>query len=204
MARAEARHAGLGAHVRRHRPLRRSRNDATLSSSTCTSPKIEPEIVFKLKRTTVRGPAMRPAVLERREWLALGFEIIDCVFPDWKFQPADFVGGLRAARGVWSSASRSLCQMRRLLRWSTRSRAFTRAAARATDEMVAEGSGKNSLASPALCLAELASAWPLEARRRDAAGRRLISSGTLTDVAARSPPGDAWIASLSRHASPRR
>ena len=63
------------------------------------SPKIEPEIVFRLKRPLEPGDLEPAAVLDAVEWLALGFEIIDCVFPDWKFQPADFVAsfGLHAA-----------------------------------------------------------------------------------------------------------
>src|ERR1039458_4493519 len=33
------------------------------------------------------------------DWLAVGFEIIDCPFPGWQFQPSDFVAsfGLHAA-----------------------------------------------------------------------------------------------------------
>src|SRR5882757_8832561 len=69
-------------------------NDANLAIAAMIAPKIEPEIVFKLAKTPESSdPA---AVLEATEWYALGFEIIDCVFPDWKFQPADFV----AARGL--------------------------------------------------------------------------------------------------------
>ena len=37
-------------------------------------------------------------VLASVEWMAIGFEIIDCVYPDWTFQPADFVAAMRAAR----------------------------------------------------------------------------------------------------------
>jgi 2-keto-4-pentenoate hydratase len=44
----EARHARLGAHVRRHGAYR-ERNEATLSLAQMISPKIEPEIVFKMK-----------------------------------------------------------------------------------------------------------------------------------------------------------
>src|SRR5215470_8731334 len=73
--------------------------EATLAIGRMYSPKIEPEIVFKLKSplADVRGDAA--AALAGVEWLALGFEIIDTVYPDWKFQPADFVAayGLHAA-----------------------------------------------------------------------------------------------------------
>ncbi len=47
--------------------------------------KIEPEIVFKLKQP-VAGDT-----LEAVEIMAIGFEIIHCPFPEWRFQPADFV-----------------------------------------------------------------------------------------------------------------
>ena len=41
---------------------------------------------------------MPAAVLDCVESIALGFEIIDCVYPDWKFTPIDFVAsyGLHA------------------------------------------------------------------------------------------------------------
>ena len=62
------------------------------------SPKIEPEIVFKLKQPLAAGRLDAAAALDAVEWLALGFEIIDCVFPDWKFTPADFVAAYRTPR----------------------------------------------------------------------------------------------------------
>src|SRR3954464_15984130 len=64
-------------------------NDTRLSIASMVAPKIEPEVVFKLAATPASSdPA---AILEATEWYALPFEIIDCVFPEWKFQPPDFV-----------------------------------------------------------------------------------------------------------------
>ena len=74
-------------------------NSATLKIPHPRSLKIEPEIVFGLKQP-VTGPASDAAsALAAVDWLALGFEIIDCPFPEWKFQPSDFVAsfGLHAA-----------------------------------------------------------------------------------------------------------
>ena len=78
---------------------------STLSTASLISPKIEPEVVFKIARASAIEPGVdattaAPAdVLAHVEWLAIGFEIIDCPYPDWKFQPADFVAayGLHAA-----------------------------------------------------------------------------------------------------------
>jgi 2-keto-4-pentenoate hydratase len=74
-------------------------NVATFSLAQTISPKIEPEIVFKMKAPLSEGLTEAAAVLEAVEWLALGFEIIDCPYADWKYQPADFVAayGLHAA-----------------------------------------------------------------------------------------------------------
>jgi len=67
------------------------RNSATLSIAHPRSLKIEPEIVFGLRQPViVEGAPDAAAALGSVEWLAIGFEIIDCPFPEWKFQPSDF------------------------------------------------------------------------------------------------------------------
>jgi 2-oxo-3-hexenedioate decarboxylase len=48
-------------------------------------------------------------------------------------------------------------------------------------ETVAEGAGKNSLRSPALCLGELASAISRRSGEEPLLGGELVSSGTLTE-----------------------
>ena len=74
-------------------------NYATLNIPHSRSLKIEPEIVFGLKQPVTGAPSDAASALASVDWLALGFEIIDCPFPDWKFQPSDFVAsfGLHAA-----------------------------------------------------------------------------------------------------------
>jgi len=66
-------------------------NSATLSLSHTRSLKIEPEIVFGLKQPITSETVDANSALEATDWLALGFEIIDCPFPEWRFQPSDFV-----------------------------------------------------------------------------------------------------------------
>jgi len=53
-------------------------------------PRIEPEIVFRL--AAAPSPDMDEAALfDCIDWVAQGFEIVQSVFPDWKFTPADTV-----------------------------------------------------------------------------------------------------------------
>ena len=74
-------------------------NSATLSIPHPRSLKIEPEIVFGMKKPLAGQDLDAAAALAAVDWLAIGFEIIDCPFPEWKFQPGDFVAsfGLHAA-----------------------------------------------------------------------------------------------------------
>jgi len=54
---------------------------------------------FRFERTARKPSLDAAAALASTDWLAIGFEIIDCPFPEWKFQPGDFVAsfGLHAA-----------------------------------------------------------------------------------------------------------
>ena len=166
-------------------------NDATLSIASMFAPKIEPEIVFKLAKTPASNDPV--AVLEATEWFALGFEIIDCVFSGWKFQPVDFV----AARGLHSAlvVGEPVCvELGHIAHLVNDLAAFTVRLSR-NSEIAEEGAGKNALKSPALCVGEL-----LEALKR-AGGETLqpgdlISTGTLT-TSMPMTAGDTWTASLS-------
>lgn len=179
--------------------VRRAIGDrADLSIAPFTSPKIEPEIVFGVKGPVPAGAGAAGA-LDAVDWIALGFEIIDCVFPDWQFQPADFVAskGLHAALVVGTPLPVTDANRAHLAEALA---TFTARLDR-NGETIATGGGRNVLRSPALCLAEFASAlssapWgqPLEAGD-------LVSSGTLTE----SQPigaGQAWTVHLEGLALP--
>jgi 2-oxo-3-hexenedioate decarboxylase len=152
-------------------------NEATVSINQMYAPKIEPEIVFKLK-TELPAEPDAAAVLAAVEWMALGFEIIDCVYPDWKFAPTDFVAayGLHAALVVGSPIHISADQIPMI---AEQLATFT-VTLQKDDQPVAEGSGKNSLKSPALCLAELSSATAKAGATLGPGS--IVSSGTLTEA----------------------
>jgi 2-keto-4-pentenoate hydratase len=61
-------------------------------------PRIEPEIVFKLAVAPAPGMDER-ALLESVDWVAHGFEIVQSIFPGWKFSAPDTVAafGLHGA-----------------------------------------------------------------------------------------------------------
>jgi 2-keto-4-pentenoate hydratase len=166
---------------------------ATLSLARTISPKIEPEIVFKLKATPGAGITEAAAALEAVEWLALGFEIIDCPYADWTYQPADFVAanGLHAALVVGEPRPVRAANITELVNQLPQ---FKVRLSR-DGQPVAEGSGRNSLRSPALCLAELASAMAKQDGGEPLAAGDLVSSGTLTESTP-IQPGATWTASV--------
>src|SRR5580658_9298931 len=53
-------------------------------------PRIEPEIMFGLKAAPSPGMS-EAALLDCIEWVALGYEVVQSIFPDWKFAAPDAV-----------------------------------------------------------------------------------------------------------------
>jgi 2-oxo-3-hexenedioate decarboxylase len=165
-------------------------DQAELPVERLVAPKIEPEIVFSVKRTPAGGTDAA-GVLEAVDWIALGFEIIDCVYPDWQFQPMDFVAarGLHAALVVGSPLAitdDNRAQVAEALP------SFTIRLEK-NGETVATGGGRNVLRSPALCLGELAAALQRQDLRPPLQPGELVSSGTLTESQPLGP-GETWMA----------
>jgi len=166
------------------------RNSATLSIAHPRSLKIEPEIVFCLReRANAEGAPDATPALMRTEWLAIGFEIIDCPFPDWKFQPSDFVAsfGLHAALVIGEkipvrpeAIPTLVDELSSFKVQMSRNGAF-----------VEEGSGRNALKNPALCLAELSKAIARRFPENPLSPGEIVSSGTLTTGHA-TGTGDEW------------
>jgi 2-keto-4-pentenoate hydratase len=131
-------------------------DSATLTVEHPRSLKIEPEIIFGLKQQFNGEHSDAASALASTDWLALVFEIIDCPFPEWNFQPSDFVAsfGFHAAlligERIQVRAGLIATLVDQLARFKVRMMK--------NGELVEEGSGKNSLKSPALCVAELGAA----------------------------------------------
>jgi 2-oxo-3-hexenedioate decarboxylase len=165
-----------------------TRGEATVSLARMRAPRLEPEIVVTL-RSPLQPGVDAAGALEAVESYGFAFEIVDCPFPDWKFQPGDFMAslGLHAAlvvgelRPVQRSAIPSLVDALA---------AFTVTLSK-NGEVVQEGGGKNVLESPALCLAEFASAVADQPGTEALRPGELVSTGSLTAA----PPvaaGEHW------------
>lgn len=163
-------------------------NSATLSLAHGRSLKVEPEIVFGLKKEVGQGMDAATA-LAAADWLAIGFEIIDCPYPEWKFQPSDFVAsfGLHDALVV----GERLPVKPEMIPQLVDELPHFKVKISMRGELIEEGSGKNSLKSPALCLAELGAAIAQRTPERPLSAGEVVSSGTLT-AGHLANKGDQW------------
>lgn len=171
-----------------HTVHRASDGRAEIALDKFVQPRIEPEVVFGL-----RGPA--PATGSAREildsvaWIAAGFEIVQCHFPDWKFAVPDCTAsfGLHACLVVGPVV---------LMDDSARDRfagtlPMFEVELNRDSELVARGRGSNVLDSPALALQYLTRVLASQAQSPPLMAGEIVTTGTLTD-AFPVAPGTHW------------
>jgi len=155
------------------------------------APKLEPEIVFKLKSPPTRDWSDPVAILKNVEWLSLGYEIVDCPFPEWRFQPQDLVAAFGFHAGLVLGAP-TMVSSSNLTSLAAQLAEFKLKLFK-NDNFVEEGGGKNVFRSPALCLGELAAALSRTPSAEPLRAGELISTGSLTTPMLIAP-GETWRA----------
>ncbi len=163
-----------------------------ISAASFAEPKIEPEIMFGLAKAP--SPGMDDAaLLACIAWVAHGFEIVQSIFPNWKFSAADSVAA-NAMHGALLMGPRHAIGPQPA-EWLRTLPAFG-VDLYCNGKLMERGTGANVLEGPLSVLRHLAD---LLARDRDnpplAAGE-IISTGTLT----RALPvkaGETWTTKLS-------
>jgi 2-keto-4-pentenoate hydratase len=149
-------------------------NRATLPLDMYAQPRIEPEIVFGLKHAPPADKSSPAALLEAAAWYALGFEIVHCHYPDWKFTPADAVAdyGLHGALIVGTRQPVTDAGELALKLGEVALTLFLEG------EIAAEGVGKNVVGHPALALG-----WLAETLQESGEGLQsgeIVTTGSLT------------------------
>lgn len=164
---------------------------ARCSLAGLVQPRIEPEIVFRLR--SVPAPEAGPAAwLAALEWVAHGFEIVQSHYPGWKFGAADTIldGGLHG---------RLLVGPRQPVAGA--GPALARALASFTLELscdgtpVETGGGAQVLGSPLAALAHLAAVLAAQDGAEPLQPGEIITTGTVTG-AYPVAPGQTWRSRL--------
>ncbi|MDO9058899.1 MAG: fumarylacetoacetate hydrolase family protein [Bradyrhizobium sp.] len=161
----------------------------TLSLASFSEPRIEPEIVFGL--SVAPSAQMDEAALSSCiEWVALGFEIVQSIFPGWKFSAADTI----AANGLHGAL---LIGPRhpfvpRAAEWQRTLPAF-QIELNCDGRLIDRGRAENVLGGPLSALRHLVGLLASDPLNPPLAAGEIISTGTLTramPVAA----GEVWSA----------
>jgi 2-oxo-3-hexenedioate decarboxylase len=149
-----------------------------LSLSGMVAPRVEPEIVLKLRRRAPAGDAPAEEWAGCLEWAAVGFEVVDCHYPDWAFSAAEAVAdfGVHAALVVgvpWRVESEDPCHVATALQ-------TLRVTLRGGKDFAADGEGRNALGSPLLALGFLVRVLAAQAWAPPLTAGEVITTGTLT------------------------
>jgi 2-oxo-3-hexenedioate decarboxylase len=154
-------------------------------------PHVEPEIQVHFARTP---PVTREeeAILECIDWIALGFEIVQCPFPDWRFETVDTIAafGLHGALVIGPPVA-----VTDIVDCAQKLRAFTMTLSK-NQEAPVSGGGANVLDSPLLAFAHLAEVLVAQPEATGVQAGEVVTTGTLT-VPLAAAAGDTFSVALT-------
>jgi 2-keto-4-pentenoate hydratase len=151
---------------------------APVSLSGLFAPKIEPEIVLHFAASPRSGDDLA-AILACIDWIALGFEIVDSPFPDWKFKAPDctatgalhaklLVGEPLAVKDASNQLVEALSQFKIDLYGD--------------GQLRDSGAGANVLGSPLAAIAHLQTVLQSQPAAAPIQAGDIITTGTLTQA----------------------
>jgi 2-oxo-3-hexenedioate decarboxylase len=155
-------------------------------------PRIEPEIMFGLKAGPVPGMS-EAALLDCIEWVALGYEVVQSIFPGWKFAAPDAVAA-HCVHGALVIGARHAIAPRKM-DWQ-RELATFRVELYCNGKLSQCGSGALVLDSPLLALRSLVEMLASDPHNPPLRAGEIVSTGTLT-LAMPVGAGESWTAKVS-------
>lgn len=164
--------------------------DNRFSLAQLIEPRIEPEIVFGLASTPKLGMD-EAALLGCVDWVAHGFEIVQSIFPGWKFSAPDTVAafGLHGALLIGPRHAIAGTDWRETLS------SFAIDLKR-NDETLDQGRAENVLGGPLSALRHLVDLLAHDPANPPLAAGEIITTGTLTR-ALPVAPGETWSTALT-------
>jgi 2-oxo-3-hexenedioate decarboxylase len=167
--------------------------DGVIRVSHLSEPKIEPEIVFGLA-DDLHPDMDERAILDAVAWVAHGFEIVQSVFPGWRFAVPDCIvgAGMHGALVVGP---------RLAIRSDERGRLFSALPAfsitlRRNGEEIDSGKGANVLDGPLSALKHLVEVLGNDDLNPQLRAGELVTTGTLTRAFPLAA-GEKWSTALS-------
>ena len=150
-------------------------------------PRIEPEIVFGLGNAPLPGMD-ELALIECIDWVALGYEIVQSIFPGWKFTAADTIAA-NALHGALLVGNRHAIAPRKRA-WQQELATF-RVELYCNAVLSRTGGGAFVLDSPLLALRHLVELLATDPHNPPLSPGEIVSTGTLT-LAMPVRAGEIW------------
>ena len=154
-------------------------------------PRIEPEIIFGLKAAPSLGMS-EAALLDCIEWVSLGYEIVQSIFPAWKFAAADTVAANGLHGALLIGPRRAIAP--RKTEWQHELATFG-VELFCNGKLSQRGGGSLVLDSPVRALGHLVELLAEDLHNPPLRAGDIISTGTLT-LAMPISAGETWIASV--------
>jgi 2-oxo-3-hexenedioate decarboxylase len=154
-----------------------------------SEPRIEPEIMFGLGASP-SAEMDEQALLGCIEWIALGFEIVQSIFPRWKFEASDTIAA-NAVHGALLIGPRHRFAPH-AMEWRQKLSTFEIELV-CNGHLIDRGAAENVLGSPLSALRHLVGLLASDPVNPKLAAGEIVSTGTLTK-AMPVAPGETWIA----------
>jgi 2-keto-4-pentenoate hydratase len=163
---------------------------ARLDIGHLLQPRIEPEIQLHFARTPPVSND-EAAILDCVDWIAHGFEIVQCPFPDWKFRLPDVIAAHAVHGALVIGTPVAVTEIDEC---AAKLRSFTIALSK-DGEPKATGGGANVLDSPLLAFTHLAEVLAKQSRFEQVQAGEVVTTGTLTNLLP-AAPGETWGTTL--------
>lgn len=164
----------------------------TFSLRGLAEPRIEPEIVFKLSAAPASGMD-ETALLACIDWVAHGFEIVQSIFPGWKFSAPDTVAGFGLHGALLIGARHPIAAHAETWR---RTLSTFEIDLKRDGTVVDHGRATNVLGGPVSALRYLVDILARDQANPPLAAGEFVTTGTLTH-ALPVAPGETWTTELS-------
>lgn len=169
----------------------------TASLKGLAEPRIEPEIVFGIGRAPAAGMD-ESALLDCIDWIAHGFEIVQSIYPAWKFAAPDTVAAYGLHGALWIGPRHPVAPRRDA--WLATLSAFEIELC-CNDEVIDRGRASNVLDGPLSALRHLVEGLARDPEQPPLVAGEIVTTGTLTR-AMPVVPGQTWSTRLSGIALP--
>jgi 2-oxo-3-hexenedioate decarboxylase len=166
--------------------------DDTFSIVNLAEPRIEPEIVFLLGSAPAPGMD-EMALLACIDWVAHGFEVVQSIFPAWKFSVADTVAGLGLHGALLIGPHHPIAE--RAEEWDRTLSGFE-IDLRKDGALVDHGHSSNVLGGPLSALRHLVDVLAQDPVNPPLAAGEIVTTGTLTRAFPISA-GSTWTTELT-------